>query len=125
VLRAFAALHPVPGGWKLVIVDNNSEDGTSSVLAEFADRLPLLTLRERRAGKSRALNRAIPALEGDLVVATDDDVLPDPGWLAALRHAADTHPEATMFGGPVLPHWSRPPPSWLLKPPASCPCCTR
>ena len=64
-------------------------------------------------GKNRALNTALPAFEGDLIVFTDDDVLPAPDWLQRLRAAADAHPEATLFGGTVLPDWPAPLPAWL------------
>jgi cellulose synthase/poly-beta-1,6-N-acetylglucosamine synthase-like glycosyltransferase len=41
-------------------------------------------LSEPVAGLSRARNRAIDAARGQVIVTTDDDVLPPPGWLALL-----------------------------------------
>ena len=113
VLTAFTGLIAPAGGWKLVVVDNGSTDATPSVLAGFADRLPLVALSCPKPGKNRALNLALPELRGDLAVFTDDDVLPDPDWLLRLRDAADQHPEADLFGGTVLPDWPTPPPAWL------------
>jgi hypothetical protein len=113
VLSAFAALQPPPGGWALTIVDNGSRDGTASVVHGFADRLPVTLLQCPDPGKNRALNCALPLVRGDLVVFTDDDVLPAPDWLLALRRAADAHPEATLFGGTVSLEWPAPPPRWL------------
>lgn len=113
VLDAFAGLQAPPGGWKLVIVDNGSTDDTAAVVQGHADRLPVTLLHCPSPGKNRALNMALPALEGDLVVFTDDDVLPAPDWLVRLREAADAHPEATLFGGTVLPDWPAPVPAWL------------
>src|ERR1700740_1350299 len=81
VLTAFAALRPPSGGWRLVIVDNGSTDATQDVLAAFADRLPLVVLHCARPGMNAALNVGVGAMIGDLLVKTDDDVLPDPGWL--------------------------------------------
>ena len=115
VLESFAGLEPPPGGWKLVIVDNGSSDNTAGLLQSYQDRLPLTIVHEPRPGKNRALNAALPQLEGDLVVLTDDDVLPRPDWLVQLSRAADKHPEASVFGGCVLPHWSLPRPAWLLE----------
>jgi len=115
VLEAFAALSSPPGGWKLLIVDNGSTDDTRAVLAGYAARLPLTVLDCPRPGKNRALNTAIPYLEGDLCVWTDDDVLPDREWLVRLRQAADLHPHATMFGGTVLPEWPEAVPPWLTE----------
>jgi len=113
VLSAFAALQPPPGGWALTIVDNGSRDDTASVVHGFADRLPVRLLQCPDPGKNRALNCALPLVRGDLVVFTDDDVLPAPDWLLALRRAADAHPEATLFGGTVSLEWPAPPPRWL------------
>jgi glycosyltransferase involved in cell wall biosynthesis len=75
--------------------------------------LPLVLRQEPRPGKNRALNAALPALAGDLVVFTDDDVLPAPDWLRQWRTCADAHPEAAMFGGSVALEWPTPPPAWL------------
>jgi glycosyltransferase involved in cell wall biosynthesis len=113
VLSAFAALQPPPGDWALIIVDNGSRDGTASVVHGFADRIPVTLLQCPDPGKNRALNCALPLVRGDLVVFTDDDVLPAPDWLLALRRAADAHPEATLFGGTISMEWPAPPPRWL------------
>ncbi len=115
VLDCLARLTAPEGGWKLLIVDNGSTDGTSGLLDAYLDRLPLTVLREPRAGKNRALNAALPHLEGGLIVLTDDDVLPRADWLIRLRQAAHEHPQASLFGGTVLPHWSRPRPAWLTE----------
>jgi len=113
VLDAFAALRAPPGGWRLVVVDNGSGDGTPDVLDGYAGRLPLVAAREPVPGKNRALNRGLGHLEGDLAVLTDDDVLPDPDWLVRLRAAAAAHPEASMLAGAIRPEWPGPLPAWL------------
>ncbi|MBN9509559.1 MAG: glycosyltransferase [Alphaproteobacteria bacterium] len=113
VMEAFAGLVSPPGGWKLVVADNGSTDGTQALLKQYRERLPLETLFEPRAGKNTALNRAIASFEGDLVVLTDDDVLPEPDWLLRLEAAAEAHPEASLFGGTILPSWPEALPPWL------------
>ena len=115
VLDSFTRLVAPPGGWKLVIIDNGSTDGTPELLRSYAARLPLTALSESRAGKNRALNAGLPHLEGALIVLTDDDVLPQPDWLICLQQAASAHPEASLFGGTVLPHWDHPRPAWLTE----------
>lgn len=105
MLQALIGVQPPAGGWKLVVVDNGSRDSTAAVLARFAARLPLTMVHEPVAGKNRALNRALPQIEGDLAVFTDDDVIPDHDWLIRLQQAAASQPEATIFGGTVTPLW--------------------
>jgi glycosyltransferase involved in cell wall biosynthesis len=114
VLSAYCALKPPDGGWKLVIVDNGSTDHTKDVIAAFCRRLPLTYLYEPKQGKNAALNTGISSLSGDLVVLTDDDVLPRPDWLTHLRLAANAQPSYAIFGGPILPKWELPPGDWLL-----------
>jgi len=113
-LAAFRGLERPAGGWKLVIIDNGSTDGTRAIIEEYSGSLPIEYLYEPRAGKNRALNRGLERIAGDLVVFTDDDVLPVPEWLQILRMAADGHPEFSIFGGPVLPRWASEPPRWIL-----------
>ncbi|HTR21214.1 MAG TPA: glycosyltransferase [Gemmatimonadales bacterium] len=114
VLEAYGRLREPPGGWKLVIVDNGSDDRTLQCLDAFTTRLPLTRLSEPAPGKNLALNTGLAAIAGDLVVFTDDDVFPRPDWLVELRRAADAHEDHAVFGGAVLPRWEAPPPDWIL-----------
>lgn len=115
VLEAFTALAPPPGGWKLIAVENASTDGTAAVLESFVPRLPLAVLRAPGPGKNRALNLGLAQARGDLVVLTDDDVLPAPDWLLRWREAADEHPDWDVFGGRIVPAFEVPAPEWLLR----------
>jgi L-malate glycosyltransferase len=91
--------------WRMVIVNNGSTDATDSVIDSFANKLPLIKVFEPRAGKTRALNRAIPLLEGDLAIFTDDDVLYEPDWLQRYWDAAQSCKEYAVFGGTIIPVW--------------------
>jgi glycosyltransferase involved in cell wall biosynthesis len=112
-LEAFRRLIEPPGGWRLIIVDNNSKDRTAEILAGYLPLLPLEVLFEPRQGTNPAKNRGIDAATGDLYVFTDDDTIPDPDWLVVTRAAVDAHPEHDMFGGQIEPHWMQPPPEWV------------
>jgi glycosyltransferase involved in cell wall biosynthesis len=114
-LASYTRLHPPDGGWKLVVIDNASEDDSLDVARSFDDRLPLVCVAAPVRGKNRALNRALGALDGDLAVFADDDGLPDPDWLVAFRAAADSHPDFDAFGGAILPLWMDEPAEWLLE----------
>ena len=114
VLNAHCALEPPDGGWKLVIVDNGSTDDTQEIIAAFRQRLPLTYLCEPKKGKNIALNTGLATTSGDLVVLTDDDVLPQPNWLRQLHLASTSHPSFSIFGGPILPKWELPAEDWIL-----------
>jgi glycosyltransferase involved in cell wall biosynthesis len=112
-MGAFCQLQEPPSGWKLVIVDNGSTDQTPTVLASFANRLPLHAVCEPTGGKNSALNTGLGLVEGDLTVLTDDDTFPHSDWLVELRKAADAQPACSLFGGAVVPRWESPPPPWV------------
>ena len=114
VLSAYSQQSLPKEEWKLVIVDNGSNDNTKEIINEFLPLLPITPLFESRRGKNIALNTGLSHIEGDLIVFTDDDILPRTNWLKELRKAADSHPSYSIFGGPILPKWESPPEDWIL-----------
>ena len=100
--------------FEILVVDNGSIDDTANVAAAAArnSKVPIIYLIERKPGKSHALNTAIAHAHGDLLVFTDDDVVPSETWLAAYAQAfAQTG--ADYAAGRILPLWEAPPPRWL------------
>lgn len=112
-LNAFRDLLPPMGGWKLVIVDNASTDSTPAIIHQYSAELPVCHVKEATLGKAHALNTGLAYAEGDLVVFTDDDIIPDSDWLCEWRRAADTYPDIAVFGGVIVPTFEAPPPTWL------------
>ena len=101
--------------WKIVVVDNASTDGTPDVLRRYQDALPLAVLTEPVAGKNRALNRALSAIEGEMIVVTDDDAIPQPGFLTAWREAFQKHRDYDLFGATIKPFFDVPAPDWMIR----------
>jgi len=83
-LTAMAA--PEGLAWELIVVDNNSRDGTAALLeaAESTGELPLRRLFESRQGLALAHNTALQAAKGDVIAFIDDDCRAAPDWLAVL-----------------------------------------
>jgi len=98
-LEAMTHVQSPPGGWELIVADNNSSDGTRRVCREWDRRLPLQYVFEPRQGKNHALNKALDYARGALLVFTDDDVTPDSRWLCELADAAERFPDTMIFGG--------------------------
>lgn len=115
MLEALRALRADGPPWKIVAVDNASTDETPQILQSYRRHLPLVCLTEPRRGKNIALNRALGEIEGEIVVATDDDVRPRPDWLLAIATAFEAHPDVDIIGGRIEPLWPAPPPEWLLR----------
>jgi glycosyltransferase involved in cell wall biosynthesis len=101
--------------WEVVVVNNNSTDDTDQLIAEYCDRLPVRREFEPRPGKSNALNRAVDVARGEYILWTDDDVVVDPGWLAAYVKAFRHWPEAAVFGGRIIPRFEPPAARWVVE----------
>lgn len=115
MMNAMMTLKAPVGGWKIVAVNNASTDNSRAILESYAKTLPITILHEKRKGKNRALNAGLGAVEGDLVVFTDDDVIPEPDWLIKMREAADHNSEFDIIGGVIKAAWPFEPPEWFFR----------
>jgi glycosyltransferase involved in cell wall biosynthesis len=114
-LEAYCGLEAPAQAWKMVIVDNGSDDLTPAILESFKERLPLESLEQPIAGKNRALNCGLRAIEGRLVIVTDDDAIPNSSFLTAWSKYLDKQCDHELFGGSIDPLFEVPPPKWILK----------
>jgi len=115
-LRALKA-QQVPDSidWEVVVVDNNSRDDTRAVVEAAAKDFPRLRyLFQPLQGLSHARNLGIEAARGALLLFTDDDVLPEPDWLACVVAGLRRH-DADACGGYIAPIFEVPPPRWLTE----------
>jgi glycosyltransferase involved in cell wall biosynthesis len=101
--------------WEILVIDNGSDDATGEVIASYAGRVPLRSVRETAPGLSNARNRAVAEAGGAYIIWTDDDVLVDEGWLAAYCRAFRRWPDADIFGGPIEPLFEGTPPAWIAR----------
>lgn len=115
VFDSFLAITPPPGGWSIVVIDNASDDRTHEILVNYTNRLPVRVISEPHRGKNRALNTGLEFIDGDLVVFTDDDVIPERDWLIELRRTADERPKYAIFGGRIEPIWPYRAPEWIFR----------
>lgn len=99
---------------EIVVVDNNSADGTKAVVAEAA-RHSAWSVRyvfEPRQGLSYARNAGIRNAGGMLLAFIDDDVKVEPEWAAALL-ACFSETGCDAVAGKVNMWWTCPRPHWL------------
>ena len=110
MLSSFEKLNTSHSMFEIIAVDNNSTDETRSVLSSFTDSLPITVLSEKEKGKSHALNTALDSLseDTDIVILTDDDIVPDEEWLNRMVAAFETNPSYGMFAGSIKPHKKMP-----------------
>lgn len=100
--------------FEVVVVDNNSSDGTAQVVRDLqAQDARVRYVFEGRQGLSYARNRGIEEARAPILAFTDDDVRVAPDWVAEIVRAFDRHPDVDFVGGRVLPDWPFDPPQWL------------
>lgn len=103
--------------WEVVVVDNNSNDATAQVVAEYQAQgsasCPLRYVFEPEQGAAIARRRAIEAAQGRWIGFLDDDNLPTPNWVASAYAFGQAHPQAGAFGSTIQPDYEvEPPPNF-------------
>ena len=85
-LEAISKLSVPPGFQvELVVVDNASTDETAQIVSSVEmGAITLTYLYEAKPGKLTACNSALAVAKGDILVWTDDDVVPPQDWIASL-----------------------------------------
>jgi len=105
-----------PTQFEIVIVDNNSTDGTREAVGSLQQRAPRLRyMFEPRQGASYGRNTGILAARAATIAFTDDDVRVSTNWVSTIVTALTQHPEVACVGGRVLPSWNGTWPAWLTR----------
>ena len=80
-LDAIQALDYPKDRHEVIVVDNNSTDGTPGIVSQYPVRL----VYERQIqGPHAATNTGVQQARGEILAFTDSDCVPEPGWLRAL-----------------------------------------
>ena len=99
VERCLAAIYAqLPAGAEVVVVDNNSADGTAELVRERFPQAHLIA-NPRNTGFGSANNQAIRASNGEYVVLVNPDCELAPGALDGLVRFMARHPRAAVAGG--------------------------
>jgi glycosyltransferase involved in cell wall biosynthesis len=78
---------------QVVVINDGSADGTEDRASAWSDRiagLQVISVNEERyhlCPKKNALEHGIRATDGDLIITTDADCRPPPGWISSLVKA--------------------------------------
>lgn len=98
---------------EVVIIDNNSTDGTNLTVRNRNGQYRWLKLvEEAKQGLSHARNCGAKVAKGEYLCYLDDDARPSPDYLKNMLRIADEH-QPDIFGGPILPFYTTPKPFWF------------
>jgi len=99
--------------FEVIIIDNNSNDNTESLVNEFCqiNDINIVYCKEYKQGVSHARNRGVFESKSSYIAYTDDDCRIPKNWLEkAYEIILLMSPD--VFGGPILPIYSSEKPSW-------------
>ena len=114
-IESLLAMRPNPGGFEIIVVDNNSSDHTRQTvedLSEIAEQL--LYVREENQGLSNARNRGVMESAGKYIAFIDDECIVPNDWLLnAEKLCTSITPD--VAGGHVNPWFiENTRPKWFL-----------
>jgi glycosyltransferase involved in cell wall biosynthesis len=92
------------GPYEIIVVDNNSTDGTAAVAADYGVQVE----HEAQQGVCAARQRGVDASHGDIVVSVDADTIYPPNWLSTIDAQFAESPDTVAVAGPCRyqnPSW--------------------
>ncbi|MDB4333776.1 glycosyltransferase family 2 protein [bacterium] len=101
----------------VIVVDNNSTDGTSGFLEQFAsavgEEVSVKILKESQQGHTVCRNRAIESATGDLMLWTDDDIIASEDWLERYLEFVNNDLDSSFWGSVIEPEFPAGMPTWI------------
>ncbi len=84
---------------EVIVVLKPSGDGSEDVLKKYEDRLPLRVITQKYGGFVQAVQMAIDAAVGDLLLFIDDDAVPEEKWIEKYEQFFEEVPDAGGASG--------------------------
>jgi glycosyltransferase involved in cell wall biosynthesis len=103
LLEAFAGQDYPAGRFEVVVVDDDSQDGTAELIADWTKwaAFDLRCQLNHRGGAAAARNSGAALARGEILAFTDSDCLPSPSWISC--GVAAYEGGARLVTGPIRP----------------------
>jgi glycosyltransferase involved in cell wall biosynthesis len=104
--------------YEILIIDNNSTDGTASICHRFIENKGHENFHyflEEKQGLSYARNRGISESKGEFLAFLDDDAWVDNTYCEKIIEFFTGQPDVSVIGGKIIPLYEGTEPSWMTK----------
>src|SRR5262245_32655639 len=112
-IESLAGQSGVPEGTELIIVVDGADEATEQLLASLVSPFELHVIVQERARQGAARNRGVEEAHGRYVLFVDDDIVGEPGLVAAHLEVLRNDARAVVLGridkvlAPRAPRWAR------------------
>src|SRR5436190_7822417 len=117
-IESITTLQTTPSQFEVVIIDNNSNDGTEDFckgLSQAYTGYKWKYIKEIQQGIAFARTRGAKEAAGNIIAYIDDDCLAEPNWLNEIINFYDKNPEVMSTGGKIIPEYLVPMADWFGK----------
>jgi len=83
---------------QILVINDGSTDRSGEILAEFGDRIDVLTIPKATGNKSRAQEAGLAYVTGDVFIATDGDTKLNPYFVEAIEKEFEDPTVAAVSG---------------------------
>lgn len=102
--------------FEVLVVDNNSTDGTPEVFKKWRAQHPngqFYYTTEIQQGASFARNTGAASAKTEWLCFIDDDAVADPNFVDQIIKHIKNHPDSVGFGGRIIPRYVPEEPNWM------------
>ena len=117
-IESIVALKTPPNKFEVLIIDNNSSDGTEEFCNKLIQIYPGYNWRyfkETNQGIAFARTRGAKEATGQIIAYIDDDCMAEPNWLEEINEFYTANTEAMSTGGRIIPKYLVPVADWFGK----------
>ncbi len=112
-LRSLVAQQADGVPFEIVVVDNNSTDGTENLVETYCKTHGhFVYAKEENQGLNNARNRGYKASRGEYLAYLDDDVILPPTYLSNVYDVIRKH-QPDLLSGPIYPYYTDAKPGWF------------
>jgi glycosyltransferase involved in cell wall biosynthesis len=101
-LRALAAQNFPKSRFEVIVVDDGSVTPVGRLISDLNLDLDIDVIRQRNQGPGAARNTGAERARGVYLAFTDDDCVPESGWLSTLSTVLSSAADPLLVGGPVV-----------------------